>query len=128
MRLLRLHPEVATRDCNHCQRFRYNEGTGAVECGPDNQPLPRFKGEPLPCDFRNNDGSTACPKGTPTAQIALSDINARVYIHYRECKATGSFPNDPVVQQNAAVIDEVERQLEKQEQWKFLRAIIAAKS
>jgi hypothetical protein len=34
----------------------------------------------------------------------LNDINREAYRHYSECRATGSFPDDPIVRRNAALI------------------------
>lgn len=49
-----------------------------------------------------------CPKGTPQNQRTLHPINKRAYEHYLECKATGYFPDDPLVKQNARIIREAE--------------------
>jgi hypothetical protein len=42
--------------------------------------------------------------------LTLSDINRDAYRHYRECRATGNFPDDPIVRRNAALIREQEDQ------------------
>ena len=90
--------------------------------GPDGHPLRRAKGERKPCDFE----PSACPKGSPTAGIALSRVNELVYTHYLECKAVGSFPDDPIVRRNAAIISEVERQIEEEKQCQLLTTLLAA--
>lgn len=90
--------------------------------GPNGHPLPRGRGERKPCDFQ----PSACPKGSPTAGIALNPTNERVYTHYLESKAVGSFPDDPIVRRNAAIISEVERQLDEDKQCQFLTTLLAA--
>lgn len=122
MALLRRHPEVATRSCAHCQKWRYDEATGRVAEDAFGQKIPRYNGERLPCHFT----PSTCPKGTPDAGIELSDINWQVYLHNRECAAVGDFPNDEVVRRNAAIIFEVEQQIRDQMQWQFLKTLVLA--
>ncbi len=45
-----------------------------------------------------------CPKGTPENQKTLTPANLDCYMHYRQCRAVGSFPDDPLVRQNAEII------------------------
>ena len=102
MRLLQRHPGIALRDCGHCQKYQYDENTGL--------PVETAKGSgqyylrygPLLCR------TTGCPKGAPEAPQSLNDRNMRAYQHYRECRAVGSFPDDPVVRRNAAIIRDLE--------------------
>lgn len=54
-----------------------------------------------------------CPKGTPDKQRTLNEANRTCFEHYKECKAVGQFPNDPVVRRNAAVIRDVEERYEQ---------------
>lgn len=101
-----LHPLVASRDCDHCQLYLYDEKTG--------MPIPSRKKDgslrkrdsscPPPCRT-----SVGCKKGTPENSLALNDTNRQAWEHWKECKAVGSFPDDPVVRQNAAAIDEAMR-------------------
>jgi hypothetical protein len=62
--------------------------------------------EPTPCH--------TCPKIPPGAEPRsenaedLNATNARAYIHYLECRATGRWPDDGKVRHNAAVIRAVE--------------------
>lgn len=102
MRLLLLHPEVATRDCGRCQKWLYDEKTGQITQRAGKN-VERPAGTFPPCR-----SLTGCPKGTPENQRSLSQKNERAYQHYLECKAVGSFPNDPIVRRNAALIRAVE--------------------
>ena len=99
MSLILNHPRVALRDCDHCKKWLYNEETGKIEQrrGKD---VPRAT--PPPCEFGN------CPKGSPDAGIELSAMNWQAYRHYQECRATGRFPDDPIVARNAGIIRRVE--------------------
>jgi len=103
------HPQVATRSCEDCQRYVYDEKTGERQEWPkgSGNPLPRPKGTLPPCGY----GPTKCPKGNPTAGRELSESNAMAYRHYLECRAVGQFPDDAVVRQNAAIIRSVEDEL-----------------
>ncbi len=113
-----LYPEVATRDCEHCIQFMYDEKTGALQKDKAGNPIPRpkvrvWKGRTLaggnpPCRQGRQGQQAGCPKGTPENQKALSPKNVRAYQHYLECKAVGSWPDDPIVRRNAATIARVE--------------------
>jgi len=76
------------------------------------KPIPRDPGERLPC-FK-------CPRcegeeKRPNSNADLSERNWRAYQHYRECRAVGRFPDDPIVRQNASLIRMVEDAVERQE-------------
>jgi hypothetical protein len=55
---------------------------------------------PLPCRT-----AAGCRKGTPERQLSLSYKNRRAYRHYLMCKATGKWPDDGMVRQNAGIIE-----------------------
>ena len=103
---MRLAPEVAHRDCNHCQLYLYDEKTGLVNRqrfakGDDGLGLPVLRRNvPLPCRT-----AAGCPKGTPERQLSLSEKNRRAYRHYLKCKATGKWPDDGMVGRNAGIIE-----------------------
>jgi hypothetical protein len=44
----------------------------------------------------------------PAEAVELSDRNWLAWQHYRECRAIGRFPDDPIVRRNAAIIRDVE--------------------
>lgn len=73
---------------------------------------------PVPCDT-----AMGCPKGHYNDQKSLSARNAMAFIHYQECRATGIFPNDPVVRKNARLIRMVEDGAEKREHYKQLEGL-----
>lgn len=100
MRLLILHPEIAFRDCNDCEKHVYDEKTGRRMETATGQPIARPRGNVAPCRHRAN----GCPKGTPEQSKALSDRNWKAWQHYQECRAVGQFPADSVVSRNAAII------------------------
>ena len=120
MSLLLTHRNVAVRDCNHCKKWMYNEETGEVETHRG-QPLER-NGKP-PCEILVN-GKSGCPKGSPTAGIALSDKNLQAFIFHRQCKAVGFFPNDPIVIRNAGIIQSIVEAADKQENAQLMRMIL----
>lgn len=117
------HPEVATRSCEHCKIFDYDEKTGCIRTHPGTgELLKRSPGTPLPCDYPDG-----CPKGSPTAGIELSPNNRLIYDHYTQCRATGLFPPDSMVAQNAAVIYEIEQSVKDEKQSQLNRLLIATR-
>lgn len=112
MRLVLLHPEVATRSCADCVKYVYDdrpEGFGK-RVARRGLPVLRPKGAPTPCSW--------CPKQpadvpdwerTPGTAQDLSERNWQAYRHYLECKAVGHFPDDPIVRRNAMVIAAAEK-------------------
>jgi len=111
VRLILLHPEVAYRDCGDCQKWVYNERTGERD-SYRGKPIPR-RAAPPPCRFQDAKGKSLCPKGTPEDGGDLNQRNRKVYEHYLECRAVGSFPDDPIVRRNAAIIRQVEESAER---------------
>lgn len=105
-----LHPEVAWRDCGHCQKYTYDEDTGLPDIHRG-QPLLRDRAERAPCRTKRG-----CPKGTPELPRSLSERNLLCYRHYLRCKAVGRFPDDPLVAYHARLIMEVERECSDRKQ------------
>lgn len=98
VQLIHEHPQIAFRDCSHCLRFHYNEETGEPYPGRDGEPARRHWGCPPPCRT-----PAGCPKGTPEEPKSLSAQNMQAYEHYQTCKAIGRFPEDSIVERNAAL-------------------------
>ena len=109
--LLTYHPRIANRDCDHCQKFHYDEETGEPvrdERAEGKTALGEggmwYRRDPAPCRLPKG-----CPKGTPENPLSLSAKNRRAYEHYQECKATGNFPEDSIVARNAGIIARIEQ-------------------
>jgi len=121
VRLALTHPQLAARDCQHCQRFAYDELTGRPYQNPprNGKLIPRPAGNQPPCRI---DG-VGCPKGTPENQTDLNDRNRQAYQHYLECRAVGSFPDDQIVRRNAALIRAEEDRAEAS-RWADLRRLL----
>ena len=98
--LMMSHPNVAFRDCEHCKKWWYDEKTGEIH-KKNGRELPRPC--PPPCET-----SAGCPKGHWKEPKTLNERNVMAYLHYRECRAVGSFPEDAIVRHNAAVIRDLE--------------------
>lgn len=103
MRLVVLHPQVAFRDCSHCRQWEYDETTGEPIKRKNRKTLTARR-SPLPCE------RDKCPKGHWTRPIAITQQNLEAWQHYRECKAVGDFPDDPLVRRNAAIIARIEEE------------------
>lgn len=69
---------------------------------------------PPPCEY------DSCPKGTWWNKKELFEINVKALIHYEECKATNSFPDDPIVKRNARIIGDVLDNIEKIKQLRWI--------
>lgn len=67
----------------------------------------------LPCRMPGDYNGSACPKESPTANVALTPENYQAYEHYQRCKAVGRFPEDSLVEHHAQVISEVIAQWER---------------
>lgn len=120
--LLLRHPEVAYRDCGDCQLHVYDHATGERMKGRDGLPLVRPPKTFAPCRY----GKDRCAKGTPEDSGELSEKNKRAYERYQEWKATGQFPDDPIVRRNAGIL----RQMEEcylQETQRTLAAVMSAR-
>jgi hypothetical protein len=79
--------------------------------------MERPPGTPTPCHMCPKVPRGAVPRGVqarPEHAIELSRRNAQAYWHYLECKATGRFPDDPIVRRNAALIRLVEEEVERE--------------
>ncbi len=107
-----LHPAVADRDCEFCQKYQFNEETGQVERRADGS----YRQRVTPPRCRTKRG---CPKGTPENPKTLWPRNRQAYVFYLECKATGNFPDDPFVSETARLIAdavaEAERRIQRRE-------------
>lgn len=103
MRLILFHPEVAFRDCGHCQRWIYDEETG-VPAKHGGQLQPRHAAAPPPCRT-----SKGCQKGTPEQPRSLNSRNLRAYLFDRQCRAINHWPDDPIVRRNAEIIRTLEQ-------------------
>lgn len=128
MQLLALHPKVATRDCQHCLKFFYDESTGKTlpsrKPGPNGEEVPRERNENEPPPCRNPRDPEGCPKGTPENQKSLNPQNQEVWEHYQRCKAVGRFPEDAIVENNASLIRQIEDQVARLQQNEFLSQLI----
>lgn len=65
-----------------------------------------------------------CPNGTPEDLQTLSAKNRQAYWHYQQCAAVGSFPDDEIVRQNAAIIRMAERQIDTLGAWELRQSVL----
>jgi len=102
--LLLRHPQVAWRDCGDCQQHIYDHESGKRNEDRNGLPIVRPKGTFAPCRY----GKDRCAKGTPENSRELSPKNQQAWDRYQEWKATGQFPDDPIVRRNAGLIRQIE--------------------
>lgn len=99
--LLRRNPKLASRSCEDCQRYWYNDKTGEVlVSNSTGEKELRPEGTVTMCRT-----STGCLKGTPDNQKTLNRANKWALRHYQGCKSTGQFPDDEIVKKNAVIIE-----------------------
>lgn len=112
MRLVLLHPTVAARSCDDCRKYVYEDGPKGFGGRLLRRGLPvlRPRGTATPCVLCPKQPEAVAPhERTPDTAVELSPHNWRAFAHYRECKAVGHFPDDPIVRRNAALIADAER-------------------
>lgn len=114
------HPMLALRDCNHCLGHLYDETTGNPK-QYNGELVERLPTVPAPCR------RGGCPKGTPENPKVLSPKNMMAYQHWKECKAVGQFPDDAVVRQNAAIIQEIHNLADQDRQVRLMAAMAGVK-
>lgn len=120
--LILLHPEVAYRDCAHCQEWLY-EDSGSVARHPrTGEPLRRPPGNRPLCRIPGK----SCPKGTPEAKKSLTPQNQKCWTHYKKCKATNHWPDDELVRDHAGLLSTLEQQVESIRQERLAVLISAA--
>ena len=82
---------------------------------------------------------TPCDRCPRTAHLPLKDrqqenaldvteLTLQIYQHYRECRATGQFPNDGLVRYHAALIRGIEDAVARQEQEQQMMQLAAMAS
>lgn len=98
------HPEVAWRDCRRCQQYVFDHESGKELTDRAGNPIERPKGTRPPCGYSPD----KCAKRSPDAGLGLSLKNRGAYEHYMRCKATGRFPDDPIVAHCAGLIRQME--------------------
>lgn len=101
------YPQFANRDCGSCRKWWYNDDTGKIVTR-GKRPLLRPSNTVLRCET-----PAGCPKGIPTQTRSLSPKNKLAWRHYLMCRATGRFPDDPIVQINAMRINKALRHAAK---------------
>lgn len=111
-----MHPEIARRSCDDCIRFMYDDtpqrmGEIRLRGG---EPIPRLKSQKPSCGW--------CPKiprgvePRPSNAVELSEKNHQAYLFHVECRAVRSWPDDPIVRRNAAIIERVEAMARDEQQ------------
>lgn len=110
-RLYFAFPEMCDRSCANCERWQYADTPG--EMGPlirldDGRPMPRPEGIPTPCHQCPKVPDSA-PAKTREHAIEPTERSWTALAHYRRCKVVGRFPEDEIVERNAALLAQVER-------------------
>ncbi len=104
---------MAGRSCEDCRTFVYDLETGQRKKDRKGAWLRRPPAPPgvltTPCHQCPKVPTDAPEKHWRHAQD-LNPRSLRILQHYRECKAVGQFPDDPLVRRHAALIRELEDQ------------------
>lgn len=125
MRLELLHPVVCAIDCKVCLVKQMDIETGRINTkhGKELDRFPIEVGIEFQAECRK-DPINGCPKGTPENPKTLWPENELCYEHYLECKATGRFPDDPLVHRNAAAIAGVEQSAKRKQEVEFQSTLL----
>lgn len=111
MRVAFLNP-IWNRTCKDCMTWVY---------GPDGEPMERPSGSGI--KVANDNCDTPCsscpkiPKGMPKDRryaVELTDRDWAIYRHWRECRATNTFPDDPIVRRHAVIFQDIQDELDRQ--------------
>lgn len=129
VRLAALHPEWQ-RPCSLCERFVFRDDgliqlsrrTGEPERREPHQPTPCHKCPKVPYALRASGADT---RACRAAAAEPTDANRQTLRFYRECKAVGDFPADPLVRWFAGVIRGAEDAAERDERARLVRAVDA---
>jgi len=108
-----MHPQIASRSCESCQMYVYDEDSGYIVKNRDGKPRVRAKGNTVPCMTPG----MSCPKGSPTEGREFTTKNWQAYNHYLTCKAMGQWPDDELVRVNASLIARSETYAERRLIW-----------
>lgn len=100
------------RPCSLCEKYSYTAEKG-LRFDPLGNPYKRPPGVPTPCG--------ACPKVPDHVKEwhddyrvlrakaeDMTDENRQAYKFYKQCKATGRFPDDPIVSWYSGIIRNLE--------------------
>jgi hypothetical protein len=130
VRVALLHPGW-DRPCVVCEAYRPREDGSFVLDKRTALPLARVPGTPTPCH--------KCPKLPAAARESgagwqdlralaadLTDANRAALAFYRRCRATGRFPDDPLVSWYAGLIRDVEDAADRADRASSTSAIVAA--
>lgn len=123
MGLLLSHPKRASRSCEDCRKFLFNEEE-EISRRPANDPNGKPNRRPLntslPCAIGMDSKSDRCPK-IPKSAPAISDLyaetlserNRQALNHYLECEAVGREGyerRDWIVRRNARILSMIYRE------------------
>ena len=117
--------------CEQCQRYVYQDtiqemsGVYPLIDKRTQLPLLRPPGGRLPCHRCPRVAHVGAKDKHPGNAVEITDRTWKIYRHYRECRAVGQFPDDPIVRAHAAEIRAVEDQLERRKERQLLQTIVA---
>ena len=111
-RVALLHPEW-DRPCAACERFVVQADGSAVRDRRTGLPMLRPKGVPTPCGQCEKVPAWARRAGLDVPElrklaVEMTPRNRAAWRFYRECRAVGAFPDDPLVRWAAVLIRDVE--------------------
>lgn len=94
------------RTCQECMTYLYDDDGNIRMRGTMKCRRPQGAAFMTPCQ--------SCPKIPKSEQVKhwsnaveLSRKNFEAFLHWKGCKAVGRFPDDPIVERNAVVIQDV---------------------
>ena len=130
MRVALLHPGW-DRPCDVCEAYRPRDDGSFVRDKRTALPLARVPGTPTPCHKCEKVPAAARAAGMDWRELRtlaqdLTPANRAALAFYRRCRATGRFPDDPLVAWYAGLIREVEDDAAREERDARTAAIVTA--
>lgn len=96
--LIRKYPHAKRGVCDFCKKHWFDPERGCLTAEATME-----RSGDVPCDIPG----LSCPIGHWSNPNVLSQKNEAAFRFHMECKATGIFPCDSIVRQNARIIEEV---------------------
>lgn len=96
---------MALLDCSDCRLYSIENGKPAERHGKQ---LKRPPGGRPPCEDREGNHTTACPKGHWSDPALMQDADWQAYHHYKRCQLTGHWPDDAIVIERGVALSDTE--------------------
>ena len=95
-------PQFANVTCQQCREWWWDPELGRMVRGSEGEALRRPMEATILCETE-----VGCRRGHYVDPKGLSPKNREAVAHYKRCRAAGVFPDDPIVQRNKVIIEDI---------------------